>query len=171
MKNTCLFKLLALCLLTVLSCSDIRKDQKVTTRYYLIRHAEKAVDGTDDPELSDEGHARARKLVSMLVDHKIERLYATSYKRTQQTLQPLADKYHLKVNIYDHQDAASIARMIADCRGKTTVVAGHSNSIPTLANTLIGQELYQELDESDYTKMWEILFTGDRVTRQKLITY
>lgn len=163
--------LITLLVLAILSCSNFQPEQKETTRYYLVRHAEKAVDGTDDPDLSPAGQARARKLVTMLKQHQIDRLYATSYKRTQQTLQPLADKHHLQINIYDHQDPSSIQRMIAECKGKTCVIAGHSNTIPQLANTLIGQDRYKELDESDYTKMWEILFTGDKLTRHEVITY
>ncbi len=171
MKNSYQFIFVSLSLLFALSCSNFRTDKEETTRYYLVRHAEKAVDGTDDPDLSPAGQQRALKLVTMLKDSKIERLYATSYKRTRQTLQPMADMYHLKINIYDHQDAESIMRMIADCKGKTTVVAGHSNSIPKLANILIGEEIYQELDESNYTKMWEITKEEGKVAEHKIITY
>jgi 2,3-bisphosphoglycerate-dependent phosphoglycerate mutase len=171
MKNSSGYMLITLFVLAILSCGNFQPDRKETTHYYLLRHAEKAADGTDDPNLSPAGQARALKLVTMLKDQKIDRLYATSFKRTQQTLQPLADKYHLNINIYDHQDPASIKRMIADCKGKTSVIVGHSNTIPHLANTLIGKELYKELEESDYTKMWEILFSGDKVTRHKVISY
>ena len=163
--------LITLIVLAILSCGNFQPGKKEMTQYYLIRHAEKAANGTDDPGLSPAGQARARKLVSMLKDQKIDRLYATAYQRTQQTLQPLADKYHLTITIYDHQDPSSINRMIADCKGKSSVIAGHSNTIPHLANTLIGKDLYKELDESDYTKMWKILFSGDKVTSHKVITY
>ncbi len=171
MKNSYQFILFTLSLLFVLACTNVRTDKKETTRYYLVRHAEKALDGTDDPDLSPSGQARALKLVSMLKDNKIEQLYATSYKRTQQTLQPLADTLHLEIRIYDHREAMDVERMIADCKGKTVIIAGHSNSIPQLANILIDEEIYQELDESDYTKMWEITKEGIKVTAHRVITY
>jgi phosphohistidine phosphatase SixA len=163
--------MITLVVLSFLSCGNFQPDKKEMTQYFLIRHAEKAADGTDDPALSSAGQARALRLVNLLKEHKIDRLYATPYKRTQQTLQPLADTHHLKINIYDHQDPTSINRMIADCKGKTCVIVGHTNTIPHLANTLIGQQRYKELEESDYTKMWDILFIGDKVTRHKVLTY
>jgi 2,3-bisphosphoglycerate-dependent phosphoglycerate mutase len=171
MKSKSLILQLALCALTALSCAEIRKDQKETTRYYLVRHAEKAADGTEDPDLSPAGQARAQKLVSMLKENKIEGLYATSYKRTRQTLQPLADTLHLEISTYNHRDAKDVERLIHHCKGKTVVIAGHSNSIPQLANILIGDEIYEELDESEYTRMWEIILTGNQVTGHKVITY
>jgi 2,3-bisphosphoglycerate-dependent phosphoglycerate mutase len=151
--------------------SDCQLRQASTTTFYLVRHAEKAVDGTEDPGLSDAGKQRAVKLASMLKDQNVQRLYATNYKRTQQTLQPLADSLKLEVLIYDHRDAASIERMVTDCKGKTAVIAGHSNSTPKLANILIGEEIYPELDESDYTKMWEVTKKGEKVTGHKVIVY
>ena len=169
-KQSILYLLIAFPLFIIL-CTDCQLRKESTTTFYLVRHAEKAVDGTEDPDLSDEGKQRATKLASMLKDKHVERLYATNYKRTQQTLQPLADSLNLEIKIYDHRDAASIERMIADCRGKTAVIAGNSNSTPKLANILINEEIYPELDESDYTKMWEIIKKGDKVTGHQLMEY
>jgi 2,3-bisphosphoglycerate-dependent phosphoglycerate mutase len=171
MKNSTLFTFLSLTLIAVLSCSNFRPDQKDTTHYYLIRHAEKAVDGTDDPDLSFEGQERAQKLAAMLKDKKIEKLYATDFKRTQQTLQPLAKALNLQIETYDAHVPASVARMLSDCKGKTVVITGHSNTIPGLANTIIGKEKYKEMEEDDYSRMWEIVLTGDRVSGDKVITY
>jgi len=171
MKISTLITFLSLSILTALSCSKFRPDQKDTTRYYLVRHAEKVVDGTDDPDLSREGQQRAQKLASVMKDKKIERLYATDFKRTQQTLQPLAKSLNLQIDTYDAHDPAAVTRMLADCKGKNVVIAGHSNTIPGLANKLIGEEKYKNLEDDDYSKMWEIVLTGDRVTGEKVITY
>jgi len=145
--------------------------QEEATTYYLVRHAEKANDGKEDPSLSAKGRERAQKIAVMLKDKNVKRLYSTPFKRTKQTLQPLADILGLKILIYDYRDAASIAGMIDDCKGKTCVIAGHSNTIPQLANLLIGKEVYAEMDDSDYTKMWEIMLMGDKVIGHKVIEY
>ena len=123
MKNFTRFIFLSLSLLTLFSCSKFQADTKDTTSYYLLRHAEKVVEDTDDPDLSPSGHARAQKVSTMLKDKKIERLYATSYKRTQQTLLPLSETLKLQISIYDPGDAADVDRMLADCKGKNAVIA------------------------------------------------
>ena len=142
-----------------------------TTTYYLVRHAEKASEQKEDPGLSDMGRARAQKIAVILKDKKVTRLYSTPFKRTKQTLQPLAELFDLNILIYDYRDQATIAGMIADCKGKICVIAGHSNTIPQLANLLIGVEVYAEMDDSDYTKMWEIMLMGDKVIGHKVIVY
>jgi phosphohistidine phosphatase SixA len=142
-----------------------------TTTYYLVRHAEKAVEGIEDPDLSDKGQARAQRIAAMLKDKNVTRLYATPYKRTRQTLQPLAENLDLKILAYDYRDEKSITRMIEDCKGKTSVIAGHSNTIPQLANRLINKKVYTDMDDKDYTRMWEIILSGDKVIGHRVILY
>ncbi len=140
------------------------------TTFYLLRHAEKAVDGTEDPDLSEAGRVRAERLAVMMKGRNITRLYSTDYKRTRQTVEPLASLLGIEIRIYDHRDADAVGKMIQDCRGKVAVVVGHSNSTPRLANTIIGRDSYQDLDESEYTRMWEIVIKGDLV-EDKVLTY
>lgn len=141
------------------------------TTLYLVRHAEKAVDGTDDPDLAEAGRARAEKLAGMLKNEKIGRLYATSYKRTQQTLKPLADHLGLDIRRYNHRDGLALDSMIAECRGKVAVIAGHSNSTPRLANRLIGNDVYPDFDESDYTRILKLRITGKKPVKHEVILY
>src|SRR4026207_196400 len=52
-------------------------------KLWLVRHAEKEA-GTD-PLLTAEGNKRAGDLFRVLKDKKIQRIYVTQYKRTQNT--------------------------------------------------------------------------------------
>ena len=63
---------------------------KEITRIIIVRHAEKNKDGSDNPSLSAEGKLRAERLNKMLSEFKIDKLYATPYARTNETLQPIA---------------------------------------------------------------------------------
>ena len=47
------------------------------TRIYIVRHAEKSLDGSKDPLLTSEGEERAKTLADLLKRRKIERFYAT----------------------------------------------------------------------------------------------
>ncbi|MGH9930616.1 MAG: histidine phosphatase family protein, partial [Pyrinomonadaceae bacterium] len=65
----------------------------------LVRHAEKQIVPPEnkDPDLSPAGLARAQGLARMFGDTGITAIYATQYKRTQQTVKPLEEKLGIPV--------------------------------------------------------------------------
>src|SRR5689334_14216739 len=56
---------------------------------FVVRHAEKGPE-VPDPSLTEAGQHRASELARALTDAKITALYTTEFKRTQETLAPLA---------------------------------------------------------------------------------
>jgi 2,3-bisphosphoglycerate-dependent phosphoglycerate mutase len=158
---------LVLCLLSMMT--TIGFSQGDATVIYLVRHAEKA-DESRDPDLSEAGQRRAAHLADVLYDQPIHCLFATPYKRTHQTLQPLAQDIGLDIQTYDHRDHASMREALRACK-EAVVVAGHSNSIPRLVNFLIGEEVYADLDERIFNKMWRLVMVDGRITLHELIEY
>src|SRR5262245_47640022 len=55
-----------------------------------VRHAEKDAAGGADPGLSESGRKRARALADALRSAHVSRLYASTLRRTRETLEPLA---------------------------------------------------------------------------------
>lgn len=55
-------------------------------------------------------------------------------------------------------------------KGKTIVVAGHSNTTPALVNALLKEKKYESLPDSVYNKFWIVTLDGDKIT-DKLIEY
>ena len=47
------------------------------TTFILVRHAEKAQDGTKNPPLNEAGKVRANELAEMLSNQSVEALYST----------------------------------------------------------------------------------------------
>ena len=72
--------------------APLSPDPEPSTTVFLVRHAEKAKDDPRDPTLSDAGRRRAEALDALLVRVDVTHLFATEYKRTQQTLEPLAGR-------------------------------------------------------------------------------
>lgn len=164
------------CLFSVVGVSQ--KNEKSTTapapvitKIIVLRHAEKADDGTKNPPLSPEGMQRAERLSKLLSDLEISKLYATPYLRTNQTLTPLSQRFNLPIESYDASDATFGATILQKSKGKTVVIAGHSNSSPTLVNKIIQQEKYQKLDESVFTKIWVLTFKDDELIDCSLLNY
>src|SRR5688572_20712788 len=70
-----------------------RKVNQPSMTVILIRHAEKNIEPNNpDPELSPAGQARAQELVRMFGNTGVGAIYVTQYKRTQQTVKPLAER-------------------------------------------------------------------------------
>ena len=112
--------------------------------FILVRHAEKG--SGDDPALTREGDARAQSLVKLFEKQKIDGIYSTNFNRTKNTVKPLADSKGLQITTYEKQPDLS---GLKGTKG-TYVICGHSNTIPALANLLIGKEEFKAFDDSDY---------------------
>jgi broad specificity phosphatase PhoE len=135
--------------LLLLVASLAARGQQLTT-FVLVRHAEKVVDGSRDPDLTPEGKARALRLVTLLEKCEVSAIYSTNVKRTQQTAAPLAESKRLKVALYEPLNPAELDAMLRAHAGGTVVIAGHSNDIPWIANQLLGREAYQNFNDADY---------------------
>ncbi len=99
----------------------------------LLRHAEKEIVPPEnkDPNLSLAGQARAQELARMFGGAGVTSIYATQYKRTQQTVKPLADKLGLTVTQVQAQKTPDLVKQIrAGKPGDVVFLAGHNNSVP-----------------------------------------
>ncbi len=120
------------------------------TTFILLRHAEKANDGTDDPDLNADGKERARRLAEILKETPLAGIYVTNFKRTRQTVEPLASQKNLELQPYEAFKPEAIQEMLREHQGETVVVCGHTNNIPWTANLLTGTDELKEYDESQY---------------------
>ena len=106
----------------------------------MVRHGEKADDGTPDPPLTERGRERAACLATLLQGYAPTHLFATSYQRTRATLEPLAAATGLAPTIIDAKDADAWQRALRELPpGSRAVVAGHSNTLPAWLTALGGR--------------------------------
>ena len=117
---------------------------------FLVRHAEKAEGGADpkNPELSDAGRTRAQSLARMLRDAGVTAIFATEYRRTQQTAEEIARASGVQVTIVPAKDTAALVDKLK-ASGTNALVIGHSNTVPEIIKTL-GVEKPVEIAETDY---------------------
>jgi broad specificity phosphatase PhoE len=107
-------------------------------------------------------------LAHVLADVEIDALYASQFKRTHLTLERLSERIKIDVETDEISGeveawaAAFAARLLAEHRGQTVVVAGHSNTVPALAR-LLGAVDVPDLNESDYDDLFWIFRSGDHV--------
>lgn len=137
-------------LLFLILLSGCAADSPELTTFILVRHAEKGNDGTDDPDLTPEGNSRAEKLSAMFRDTGLVAIYSTDFRRTKNTVAPLAKIHNLEVQQYEAYKPDVIENMVNKHRGGAVLISGHSNTTPWTANLLIGNETYKDYAESEY---------------------
>jgi broad specificity phosphatase PhoE len=128
----------------------VAQGQVQTTVIFLVRHCEKAIESTNNPNLAEEGQKRAQHLAEILKNAGIEAIYSTNTKRTMQTGEPLAKLMNLNIQVYEPKDS-TFAQTLRQA-GKKILVVGHSNTVPELLNQLTGTETYQPNDL--YGDLW-----------------
>jgi 2,3-bisphosphoglycerate-dependent phosphoglycerate mutase len=132
----------------------------------LVRHAEKKVVPPEnkDPDLSPAGQARAEELVRMFSDANIAAIYATQYKRTQQTVKPLADKLGLTVTQVEAKQTSELVKLIrAKNTGQVVFIAGHNNSVPEIIAAMGGPQL-PIIPETEYDNLFILTVQRDGTT-------
>lgn len=159
--------LLLLLLFVFVEFAHARQSTDLTT-FILVRHAEK-VDDSADPDLSDEGYARAERLAEMLSRISFDAVYSSDRIRTRETVRAIADQHGLEILSYEpHNPEAEVGRLLASNIGKTVLVSGHSNTTPFFANELLGGEHFKDkFDESDYGNL--LIITIDNEGESKLL--
>ena len=129
--------------------------RRPVTTVIIVRHAEKVIDPNNpDVDLSPAGQARAQEIARVLSDAGINAIYATQYKRTQQTVKPLADKLGLTPVIVNSRNTGDLLGQIrAQRSGQTVFIAGHNNTVPEIIAALGGPQ-YPAIPESQYDNLY-----------------
>jgi broad specificity phosphatase PhoE len=127
----------------------------------LVRHAERNGGMAADVLLSPRGEERARQLARALQDANIRAIYTTEVRRTQQTAEPTAEKFHLKPIIVPAKDVDTlVTRLRAAPEDETVLVVGHANTVPSLVERLGGGAV-PAISDTEYDRM-VVLFTGTK---------
>ena len=159
--------ILTILFISVSAATVIAQDKTII----LVRHAEKADATSQDPELSAEGKQRAERLVKAAGKYKPGAFYSTNFKRTRDTISPLAAKRQKQVETYDARNPSALVDSIMKSKFKRHIIAGHSNSIPGLANLIAKKDVFKNLDESEYGVIWVIRIKDGKVRKTEVIPY
>lgn len=157
------FLLLSFVLVIFFSCKTEKKEDtniiQETTVYYLIRHAEKDRSTTGkDPILTEKGLERAANWAKIFTSIKLDQIYSTDFKRTQQTALPTATEKALEIQSYD-PDIIYDEGFKRKTKGKTVLIVGHSNTTPAFVNAIIGKQKHGDISDNDNGKLYKVTLT------------
>lgn len=140
-----------------------------TTTYYFIRHAEKEKNAVADrnPHLNEKGKQRALFWKDMLAKTPLDAVYSTSYFRTKETAQPVAQDHNLPILTYNPGELFS-AEFQEKTKGKIILIVGHSNTTPQLANLILQEKKYTQIDENTFGNLYILQHNGNGFSAQLL---
>ncbi len=136
-------------------------ESQATTTIIFFRHAEQTSHDEADPPLSEAGQRRVAELTRQLVDADvvagIDAIYSTSYKRSMETVRPLADQLNLPVNTYDADDTEQVLETILkNHKGKIILVVGHSNTLPVMIANLGASKNVPPIAQNEFDNIYII---------------
>jgi broad specificity phosphatase PhoE len=131
------------------------------TTVVVVRHAEKVMDGSPDPALTDEGQARAALLGRLFGDRSpkehIDAIYVSPALRNRLTAAPLAAQLGLAPETASEDDPRGFARRVLhEHRGDRILVVGDADTLPALVEALSGAKDIPPIGAADYGTMYVI---------------
>lgn len=135
------------------------------TVVYLVRHAEKASQPAADPPLTTSGRSRARALATLMAQAQPVAVIHTQFLRTRQTANPTVTSLNIPA-VLIARDAdpvpnaqAIVAKIRQQYSGKTTLVVGHSDTVPAIISRL-GVANPPTISESQFNRLFKVTTTG-----------
>ncbi|MFG0329723.1 MAG: nuclear transport factor 2 family protein [Phycisphaerales bacterium] len=128
----------------------------------LVRHAEKATDSTNpaDPPLTDEGRDRAAALARLLANAEIDAIISSEYRRTRDTVAPLARAMNLEAEIISARDLEATIDRATTGEETTVLVCGHSNTVPAMLGAL-GVERSISIADDEYDRLFVVFLDAE----------
>ena len=157
--------LLVLFVLGLWPVSEVSAQDRTVT-IFLVRHAEKdsTVKDNPNPPLSKIGEDRAERLRKVLDGLGPNRIMSTDTLRTRATVEPISKQRKLAIEIYDPRKLPELADFLRNLKKKRKVlVVGHSNTTAVLANLLFQSKTFNNLDDSEYDKLFILRMRKGRV--------
>ena len=145
------------------------------TMIIVVRHAEKSTDDPKDPSLSEQGIARASKLAAVLKDVDLKAVYATQYKRTQQTglIAATQNGLFVQVRAANKENTKTytldlLKEILKKHRGEAVLIVGHSNTVPEIVKHLSNVDV-TPIGENEFDRLYVI--TPGKNPRLVSVTY
>ena len=120
-------------------------ESQVTTTVIITTHAELETDLNANSGLSDQGIQRANSLASTLssvdVVSGVDAIYATTYRATQETAEPISRLLDLPINIVDQDIVEDFIESIKnDHSGQIILIVSHPENLSRLVVELQGSK-------------------------------
>jgi broad specificity phosphatase PhoE len=136
-------------------------ESQATTTVIFARYADLEPGEGDNRGLSPAGRTRAEELARVLGDVDVvagvDAIFATQYRYTQETAEPLARRLRLPVQVVDIKDVEGLlARILKEYKGKVVLVVTHTGPLPVLIRELHGSKKVPAMGEAEHDNLYVV---------------
>lgn len=128
--------------------------------HWVMRHLD-TPRGERDPDLTETGQARARALDCWFGDRRPRAIYVSDFRRTRQSVAPLAARLAIDPIVYDPGDTSALVARVRS-GPMPALIVGHSNTVPDIVEAL-GGERPPEMSHEDFGDIWWVGSEGATV--------
>ena len=130
-----------------------------STTVIVIRHAERELNGGQDPPLTAAGEARAAQLARMFGNRagpgQVSAIYISPLVRSRMTAAPLAAALGITpVEMPADDPRALVRRVLKDNAGGRVLVIGHADTVPQIVALLAGSPAGPALGDTEYGTLY-----------------
>jgi broad specificity phosphatase PhoE len=136
-------------------------ESRATTTLIFVRHADTdtTMGAQPDPPLNARGQLRAQLLADFMesidVVASVDAIYASEFRRTQETATPLAERIGLEVDIADHYEVEAFMReVMREHKGEIVLIVSHSDVIAPLIAELHGHQSVPDIAPDEYDNVY-----------------
>jgi len=147
----------AIFLTLALSLAWVFESQSTTTVVF-VRYAE-ILDQGENPGLNPAGQQRARELARVVgtidIVGGVDAIFATQYRSTQETAEPLAEIMQIPVQVVDSNNVRGLAQMILkEYKGKIVLVITDEEALPRLIRKFHGSKRLAPITEYEHDNLY-----------------
>lgn len=134
-------------------------ESQATTTVVFVRYAEINLDEDENPGLSSAGRRRAEELARIVGDIDVvagvDAIFATQYRATQETVEPLSKRLQLPVQVVDTGNVRGLTDLILrEYKGRIVLVVTDREAMPLLIENFHGSKKVPEMGEAEHDNLY-----------------
>lgn len=124
----------------------------------IVTHAE-VESGVENPGLSPEGRIRANELVRVLGDvdvtDSVDAVFATRWRRTQETAEPLSYRVNQPLQIINPAEFEKVYELLLeDYKGQVVLLVVDAADVPPLVRKLEGSKMLKPIANGEHDSIY-----------------
>ena len=134
-------------------------EKQATTTVFIARYAETLDSPDGNPGLTAKGQRRAAELARVLaaanVDRSVDAIFATEWRNTQETVEPLAKQLGIPVQIVEEANVGGLRDLIeAGYKGRMVLVVTSPFAMNRLVRRLNGVYTMPEVADGEHDRLY-----------------
>ncbi|MFW2405746.1 MAG: histidine phosphatase family protein [Gammaproteobacteria bacterium] len=134
-------------------------ESQATTTVVFVRYGELGAGDSGNPGLSPAGRARAAELARVVgnidVVAGVDAIFATQFRSTQETAEPLAEQLQIPVQVVDSGNIGGLEQMILkEYKGKIVLVITDREAIPALIEEFHGSKKLPPMADTEHDHLY-----------------